>query len=165
MPTTVNRDNYDQVEFEMAKAAPDSCLTQPMRDEVTKGLRGWISKLRNTLSGLLRAADQPDNLATITGDGAIFVPAVKQWPESLEVANASGADVDLTFDQFAEAGIDGEAADLWVRVSGNPNHYGKYHFKSITKDEVVVTITDVTGDLEVTLRATETPKAGTPATS
>lgn len=162
MPTTVNRDNYDQVQFEMADAAPDSCLTQPMREELKKGLRGFISKVRNAVGDLLRRADQPDNLLTVTQAGELFVPAVKEWKESQEVAAASGADRDVTFNQFVEAGIDGEAASLeyWVSAS-SPDHYGKIHRKAQTKDEIILTVTDVTGDLEVWLRTTEPPKAGT----
>lgn len=159
MPTTVNRDNYDQVQFEMADAAPDSCLTQPMREEIKRGLRGFISKVRNAIGDLLRRADQPDNILTVTQAGELMVPGVKQWVESYEVSPSG--EKDITFDQFAGAGIDATAAFITWRVSGNPAHYGKVHFKSITKDEVIVTVTSVTGDLELFLHFLEPPKAGT----
>lgn len=164
MSTNFNPDNYDKVSFEIEKAAPDACITQRMRDELKRVLKGFVNKGRQTIEGLLKAAEQDDNLATITKAGEIYVASVKAWQDS-ETIPSSPADQDIVFTGFTEVGIDPTAETCAIAFWSTDAADVSIAIKTITADSLVLRVSGVSAGQEIFLRLIQAPAAGTTAES
>jgi len=160
MSTNLNPDNFDKVILEIPDAGPDACITQKMRDELKRILKGTVNRGRQIIEGLIKAAEQEDNLASVTKAGAIYVPAAKAW-QSSQTIGSSPADQDVEFTEFTAVGIDPTGETCSINFWSTDAEDVDIALKTITADSLTLRVKGVSAGQEIFLRLNQAPAAGT----